>query len=1161
MRQAPRRMKILILTAVIMLLSWSQATFAQLMLEEGGSVTPSGELIYLEDAGHQLDFEQARNLLPEQGRRWAARGQPTFGYTGSAYWLRIDLDNRLEQSGDWVVHVPFALLDRIDFFYQTEDEGWQQKSAGHALPFEARDLPFHLVNFLFPVQAGQAQTLYFRVENSGSLQIPLEFSPLEVHQVAMQRDLLVSGIYFGGLLIILFYSVFMWRSSGERGYLYFLLFIAFGGMYSFIAQGLAYQYLWPENPEWASYSLVLVTGLTCMSGILFAREFLAVRRMPTLLQALTVGLVTVFAVGTYASAFLPIGVAQRSMFVLSLLALVLITALNIKALRAGERSAMFFAAAWLLVMAGIVVEMLQHLGWGGIPLPGYRGIQIGTFLGALTLAFGLSDRVTQLMENYRAVQEEIIEANQRKLEALQRTDNIKEEFIANVSHELRTPLTGIIGLAEIMLEDRERRLSSSDRETLQLMKVSAQRLATLVNDVVDFSTLKKGKLDLRKQDVDLERVCSMVVRMTRPMLGGKPVVMEEQYPDQRLVVEADEDRLQQILFNLLSNAIKYTQIGSITLRLERRGEQASVCVIDTGVGIPEAEQERIFQRFYQVDSEDAPQSSGTGLGLSITRKLLELHGTDIDLSSKEGEGSEFCFVLPLKATLPVGTSSGREEVPVEWQGAPADEQDGGLSRILGSPPVERRDSDRRDRVLSDSMLNGQPIAGQGGSILVVDDEYLNLRIVESHLADDYQLRTASGGEEALRLLTEEKPDLMILDLMMPVMDGFELCQLIRRRYDMDEMPIIILTARNRVEDLVKGLSVGANDYITKPFSKEELRVRINKQFELLQLHQVRRENQRLSWQLQRNEVARERLKERETRLARMLDITGDALLCVDESGYLVYVNGPAEELFGVGAEKLQGDSINRLVERLSTVEPDSGPASLLRFPFNEQLISTVDDTRYHRYSLPVGATGTTVSGRFCILSVTVEQEFYLLVFETERAPANGELEQASLPELIAEINKNVERTQLLGEYLSRIEPGDLQKHKHLFSDLEQVDQVIQKLSGTVSDRDSDTEYREALVKVMQDCHFYWEKVTGKSVIDLAEESRIWSVSVDNGRLRTRSMNRYLALDKLPANPRWRQVARTAYFVLSKIASDREAYAALETSVTRLQDIVEQRALG
>jgi len=184
-----------------------------------------------------------------------------------------------------------------------------------------------------------------------------------------------------------------------------------------------------------------------------------------------------------------------------------------------------------------------------------------------------------------------------------------------------------------------------------------------------------------------------------------------------------------------------------------------------------------------------------------------------------------------------------------------------------------------------------------------------------------------------------------------------------------------------------------------------------------------------------------------------------------------------------------------------------------------------------------------------------DQEFYLVVFECSRisgknstSSLTGAPDALTLPEIIDEINRNVERTQMLGEYLQQIKPEDLHKNRDLVDELGNFEELINKLSGTINshvDDESELQYREALAKVMQDCHYYWQKVTGESIIDLAEKSRIGSVSIDNGRLRTRSMNRYLSLEKLPSNPRWRQVARKA----------------LEASVARLQEIVEQRALS
>ncbi|MEX1197974.1 MAG: 7TM diverse intracellular signaling domain-containing protein [Pseudohongiellaceae bacterium] len=1133
-------------------------TDAALMLTDSAQVIDaSRHVIVLEDADGGLTFDQARERLVREGQRPQGRGLPTFGYTQSAYWLQLDIDNTFEETRVWVARFRLAILDRVDLYYQDNSGDWQQKSAGHALPFAERDLAHPMPNFTFPVLPDQPRTLFFRVENSGSVQIPLQLMSLDNYQSHGHLDQLLQGIFYGVLLILVSYCLFMWYSSRDWSYLYFGLFILFGASYSFIFHGMAFQFLWPESPRWANYSLVLATGLAALSGLLFVREFLAVRDMERYWELVTRGMLAVLLTATYVSAFVPLHLATRSLFWTTAMTVVLVTGIAIRGLRDGQRAAYYFCGAWVVLLTGILIEMGQRVGLAMPPVLAYHSVQAGTVIGAVILSLGLSDRVSHLMERYQMAQKEMIKANQLKLNALQRADSIKEEFIANVSHELRTPLTGIIGLAEIMLDDRSSPLRSSDRETLQLMKVSAQRLSTLVNDVIDFATIKKGHLELQKKDVDLKEVCRIVARMTRPLVGDKPIDLREEYPPERVIVEADEDRLQQVLFNLVSNAVKFTRHGAVTIRLEVVDIDARVTVQDTGIGISDEEQRKIFNRFYQVDSADTRQSGGTGLGLAISQKLLELHDAEIILHSEPGRGSLFYFDLTLKQSVPDANGS-QPSGEVKEIGT----EENRLARLLGSasPLVERRREEHGGGTLADVHSRGQE--GSAGLVLVVDDEYLNLRIVESHLSEHYELLTASSGADALELLSERRPDLIILDVMMPVMTGVQLCQVIRKRYGMDELPIIMLTAKNRVEDLVKGLNAGANDYITKPFSREELVVRVSKQFELMELQRVRQENQRLNWQLQRYEDMQQRLRERERRLARMLDVTGDAMLCVDEGGDIFYVNNVAEDLLGVSAADYTGGAFNDFLVRLKDIAPALGES--LHFPFSEALISSQEEMRYQRFTL-TAAGGEPVEGRFCLMAVSMDEEFYLLVLEQGDGSMAGEeeadLDRASLPELIAEFTRNVERTRMLSEYLGRIEPDDLKKHQELFSDLKQVDHVIRNLSGSIPHKDDDLRYREVLVKLMQDCHFYWQKVTGESVIDLAEKSRIWSVSVDNGRLRTRSMNRYLSLEKLPSNPRWRQVARTAYFVLSKVSHDPEARDALEQSVARLQEIVEERALG
>lgn len=1140
---------------------FANASLAAVELEDGqGEISPGSALVVIEDARSSWTREEAVEQLASAGQTWGSRGFPTLGYSDSVFWASIDVENHFASDQPWLVQMKFPLTDRLDFFYQDAQGNWIEKSAGDTLPFEEREIKHHSLVFSFPALASQAQTLYFRVQSKGSIQLPIYLISLNDFRLESPGEYFWIGLYYGLIGLIALYNLIIWITSKDKSYMYFLAFLVSAGLYSLSAHGLSYQYFWPDNPYWANRSVLTLIGLTAASGLMFVRTFIELKIYRRLLdEALRI---LVYVCLAYAALALILSYSVLVFLMNSIVAIniVLISIATWLVARQGYRPAQFVLAAWSVFALGIVVELVQRMGVDFPPLLSSHSVQYATGLSVIIVTIGLGDRINSLIKEYRFVQGDMVEANQLKIEALQRADDVKEEFIANVSHELRTPLTGIIGLSEIILEKSGESLDESARENLNMIRISGQRLANLVNDVIDFSAIKNGHLELHKKPVDLKNICILVNKMCRPMISDKPIQLAESFPAEPVMVIGDEDRLQQILFNLVSNAIKFTQRGWVAVSIEIIDIDARVIVKDTGIGITKEQQSRIFSRFYQVDAAASREEGGTGLGLTISQKLVELHGTEIILRSNLGEGSTFYFDLPLlteKERIAAGKNYAQKRLARE----PSE-------RFPGAAQTPAPIVDRRNREVSADAVNSPVPAlssGKRGSILVVDDEYLNVRIVKEHLSSTYDIDSALSGHDALMMMQQHKPDLVILDLMMPIMTGFELCQRIREKFSMDELPIVILTAKNRVEDLVKGLSLGANDYISKPFSKEELKVRVSKQFEMLHLLNVRQENQRLSWQLQKYQETEKRLRERETRLAQMLDVTGDALVSIDDSGGVVYINKAAEELLRLIAADFQGEPLCNLAERLETI--CAGISEVVSFPFDEKVISSSEAPSYFSFKIkqPDDAPGTESNIRVCVLTLSLEQEFYLLMFQRDlpiQEPGDDAILKESLPRLIDQINRNVERTQVLSEYLARITPEDLQKNKHLFADLESVDRIIQSFSGSLpGDEDEEQQYREALVKLMQDCHYYWQKVTGESIIELAEKSRIWSVSIDNGRLRTRSMNRYLSIDKLPDNPRWRQVARTAYFVLSKVTGDQEAKSALEKSVARLQDIVEAKALN
>jgi signal transduction histidine kinase len=237
-------------------------------------------------------------------------------------------------------------------------------------------------------------------------------------------------------------------------------------------------------------------------------------------------------------------------------------------------------------------------------------------------------------------------------------DRLKDEFLSNTSHELKTPLNGIIGIADSLIDGAAGNLNQKVNQNLNMISVSGKRLTNLVNDILDFSKLKNQELIVQQKALDLKSLVNLVLLLSEHLLNGKEILFENLIPEPSPIVLGDENRLQQIFLNLLGNAIKFSERGTITIASKLISpDTLQISVSDTGIGIPEDKFESIFQSFEQVDASISREYGGTGLGLSITKKLVELHGGKIWLTSNLGSGSTFYFTLPLTSDIPIITKS------------------------------------------------------------------------------------------------------------------------------------------------------------------------------------------------------------------------------------------------------------------------------------------------------------------------------------------------------------------------------------------------------------------------------------------------------------------------------------------------------------------------
>ncbi|GEM_PF-821712 len=449
---------------------------------------------------------------------------------------------------------------------------------------------------------------------------------------------------------------------------------------------------------------------------------------------------------------------------------------------------------------------------------GNLGVAFNTMTAQLRQTLeGLEERTVDLSKANEEIQRYLSELENKNV-ALERMDKIKDEFLANTSHELRTPLNGIIGIAESMVDGATGAITPSQAKNLSMIVYSGKRLANLVNEILDFSQLKHHSLTLSLKPMRLRTMAEIVLTLSRTLTGSKSLQLINNIEAESPPVYADENRVQQILLNLVGNAIKFTKEGTITVSAKPQGQYLAVTVADTGIGLDPINFERIFQPFEQADGSIAREYGGTGVGLAVTKQLVELHEGQIWVESVLGQGSRFTFTLPISEHQP-------EDVK------------------LSEPTLLEQQSKMLTFMLSDDITTEKvtlPPAEGEFRILVVDDEPVNCQVLVNQLSlQNYNITAAADGMEALKLLQSgEVFDLVVLDVMMPRKSGYEVCQEIRRSYAAIELPVIMLTAKNQIADLVTSFEVGANDYLAKPFSKAELLVRIKTHLQLTDMRKL-----------------------------------------------------------------------------------------------------------------------------------------------------------------------------------------------------------------------------------------------------------------------------------------------------------------------------------
>jgi PAS domain S-box-containing protein len=420
----------------------------------------------------------------------------------------------------------------------------------------------------------------------------------------------------------------------------------------------------------------------------------------------------------------------------------------------------------------------------------------------------LETRVAQRTQELQYTNQQLSVANSE----LARATRLKDEFLANMSHELRTPLNAVLGMSEGLMTGVFGDLNERQMRSLSLIETSGRHLLELINDILDVAKIGAGKLELELSSVGIEYLCKSSLNFVKQIANQKNIQLKLSINHSIKMITVDERRMRQALINLLSNAVKFTPKGGkicLEVKLQEREatELTSECsyamifsIIDTGIGISPEDISNLFQAFVQIDSSLNRQYAGTGLGLTLVKQLVEMHGGCVSVASQVGEGSSFSIVLPYRESIELDKSDKAEP--------PSNSFGEGYNQVSNL----------------ENNLAVNPL------ILMADDNPINIETFSNYLTSrGYRLIFASDGQEAINMTIAQNPDLILMDIQMPVLDGISAIESIRANPDINNIPIVALTALAMIGDREKCLAVGANEYLAKPVQLSHLVTVIQKQ--------------------------------------------------------------------------------------------------------------------------------------------------------------------------------------------------------------------------------------------------------------------------------------------------------------------------------------------
>jgi signal transduction histidine kinase/FixJ family two-component response regulator len=772
----------------------------------------------LQDPTEKLTIDDVVKPERREEFREADDPAPGFGFSSAAFWLRFTIRNPEEAPKEWLLELAYPHLDSVELYVPTEDGKFEVRRTGDHLPFAQRDVEHR--NFVFrlsepPSDAGRVY--YMRVHTTGSVNLPLLAWTPEEFQNHQNREQPILWMFYGLILVLGLYNLFIYASVREPDYLHYVLYIFSYTLFQFTLNGFTFQYLLPNQIWLVNQILPPLMGVAFLWSMHFQRHYLRMAEtMPRMDRALNVS-AWVLGVLSIIALFGPYKWGIR-IFVILNVVLTIWLVCNAGYLAAkGQRAAKLYLLGWGTLRVGIFLYSMKTVGALPNNFLTNWSIQIGSAVEALFFSLALADRINLMRANLSNLNAQLTQNVSDLRDALTKAEAAtvaKSNFLATVSHELRTPLNAIINIPQALLIDLpvvERAVCEAchslfeldegeeitsetacaecqARGTLRLEKKrvlrgsldefatnlghierSGKHLLQVVDGVLDFSRIEAQRLELRPEPVNVGALLAEALEPLKATAVASGVTLEVEPVREDLVIECDPLRVRQVLLNLTGNAIKFSDgRGTVTVAVSEEEHGCVFHVRDQGIGIAPEDIARLFQSFEQVHQGNTRRFGGTGLGLSISRSLVEMHGGEIWVESELGRGSCFSFRIPYKRRVALPDPEPESVEEPSSAGPVASEVQVANDASPGAPVYDLAEVARQSKGIEAMKKVDEDSGGSRPAalfapvrarhkerVLYVEDDDDNFRVAELRLREGYDLVRAANAEEACRLLASE----------------------------------------------------------------------------------------------------------------------------------------------------------------------------------------------------------------------------------------------------------------------------------------------------------------------------------------------------------------------------------------------------------------------